>query len=88
MVKLFVVYILMMNLIGFFIMLIDKKRAQQHQYRIPEKTLWFVALIGGSIGTTLGMEAFRHKTKHLAFKWGFPVVAILQIFLYVYFFIK
>lgn len=59
----------------------DKKRAIKKQYRISEKNLFFVAFIGGSLGTTLGMKKFRHKTKHWYFKWGMPIILVVQIFL-------
>lgn len=62
-------------------MFIDKKRAIKKKYRIPEKTLFLVALIGGSLGTTLGMEMFRHKTRHWYFKWGMPLLLIIQLIL-------
>lgn len=62
-------------------MFVDKKRAIRKKYRIPEKTLFFVAFIGGSLGTTLGMEMFRHKTKHWYFKWGMPMLFIIQLIL-------
>lgn len=72
---------LVMNIIGLFIMKIDKNRAIKHQYRIREKTLWLVAFFGGAVGTTMGMQIFRHKTKHLSFKIGFPLLAIGEIIL-------
>ncbi len=62
-------------------MFIDKKRAIKKKYRIPEKNLFLVALIGGSLGTTLGMEMFRHKTRHWYFKWGMPLLLIIQLIL-------
>ena len=65
-------------------MKVDKQRAIRHKYRISENTLWTVAIVGGAIGTTLGMRLFRHKTKHLTFKIGFPLLAILDIILYLY----
>jgi uncharacterized membrane protein YsdA (DUF1294 family) len=70
-----------MSLIGLFIMGEDKKRAKKHQYRISERTLWLVALFGGAIGTTAGMQIFRHKTKHLAFQIGFPFLAGVELIL-------
>lgn len=73
------IYFLAINLIGFGMMHSDKKRAIKKKYRIPEKTLFLVALVGGSLGTTLGMETFRHKTKHWYFKWGMPAIFVLQI---------
>ena len=58
-------YILFINLISFIIYYIDKKRAIKKKYRIPEKVLIFFCIIGGSLGCTLGMNIFHHKTKHL-----------------------
>jgi uncharacterized membrane protein YsdA (DUF1294 family) len=81
----FWVYYLIMNLIGIIIMKVDKTRAVRHQFRIRERTLWLVALFGGAVGTTIGMELFRHKTKHLSFKVGFPFLAIIDFGLIVYF---
>ena len=57
-------YVIIMNLIGFFLMGIDKRKAVKHAFRIPESTLFIVALIGGSLGSLLGMYVFRHKTRH------------------------
>ncbi|CRK84366.1 DUF1294 domain-containing protein [Neobacillus massiliamazoniensis] len=73
--------LLIMNIIGLMIMGIDKNRAIKHKYRIRERTLWLVAIFGGAIGTTIGMQVYRHKTKHLSFKIGFPLLAILEIVL-------
>ncbi|MFZ7945629.1 DUF1294 domain-containing protein [Neobacillus sp. 19] len=69
---------LVMNIAGLLIMGEDKKRAKKHQYRISEQTLWLVALFGGAIGTTAGMQLYRHKTKHLSFKVGFPLLAVVE----------
>ncbi len=82
----FMLYFLSINLIGLFIMKIDKQKAIERQYRISEKTLWTIAVIGGAIGATIGMNLFRHKTKHLSFKVGFPILAILDIILLIYFY--
>jgi uncharacterized membrane protein YsdA (DUF1294 family) len=68
--------IIVMNLAGFSIMGMDKKRARNNHYRISEKTLWNVAFLGGAIGATAGMKHFRHKTKHAPFKFGLPLLAI------------
>ncbi|WLV24591.1 DUF1294 domain-containing protein [Aciduricibacillus chroicocephali] len=65
-------------------MYLDKQRAINHKYRIPEKNLWIVALIGGAVGTTLGMNRFRHKTKHISFKLGFPFLAFVEVALIIY----
>lgn len=83
--KFLLIYIIIMNVIGFLIMGIDKKKAEKHAWRIPEKTLFLVSLIGGSIGTLLGMYAFRHKTKHWYFVIGMPLILIMHIILAVKF---
>lgn len=77
-------YILIINLIGVIVMYVDKQKARKNEYRIPEKTLWLVAVLGGAIGTTLGMRWFRHKTKHASFKWGFPAIALVYIIMGIY----
>jgi uncharacterized membrane protein YsdA (DUF1294 family) len=76
-----------MNIIGLFIMGADKKRAQKHQYRISERSLWMVAILGGAVGTTAGMQLYRHKTKHTSFKVGFPVLAVIELVLFIKFLI-
>lgn len=75
----FSIYLLLINFISFASMGIDKRKAIRKQYRIPEKTLFFLALLGGSIGSILGMRVFRHKTKHLSFCVGMPAILILQL---------
>lgn len=72
-------YIAAVNLIGFLLMGIDKHKAKKHAFRIPEATLFTVALIGGSIGSIVGMYFFRHKTRHWYFVYGMPAILILQI---------
>ena len=74
-------YFAVINLIGFALMGIDKYRAKKRAFRIPEATLFIVAIIGGSIGSIIGMYAFRHKTKHFSFVYGMPFILILQIIL-------
>ena len=66
-------------------MFLDKQKAKRGKWRIPEKTLFLLAVIGGSLGTTLGMHMFRHKTKHWYFKFGMPMILIVQIILILYF---
>ena len=78
------IYFLVMNLIGFLLMWIDKKKAEKSRWRISEKTLITMTLLGGSIGTNVGMKVFRHKTKKPRFYIGFPVILILQIVLLIY----
>jgi len=77
-------YLIIMNIAGFASMGIDKKRAVNKQWRIPEATLFGIAIIGGSLGSILGMKQFRHKTKHWYFKYGMPLILILQIILAVF----
>ena len=77
-------YFIIMNLIGFALMGIDKYRAKKRSFRIPEATLFIVAIIGGSIGSILGMYAFRHKTRHWYFVYGMPFILILQIIFFIF----
>ena len=74
-------YLIATNLIGFALMGIDKYKAKIRAFRIPEATLFIVAIIGGSIGSIIGMYAFRHKTRHWYFVYGMPAILILQILL-------
>lgn len=73
------IYLLLANLTSFLLMGIDKGKARKNKWRIPEKTLFLAALLGGSIGSVLGMYTFRHKTKHTAFVVGMPCILLLQI---------
>lgn len=72
-------YLTIINAVGFAFMLVDKRRARQKRWRIPEATLMGIAAIGGSVGSLLGMYLFRHKTKHPKFTVGIPVILLLQI---------
>ena len=74
-----IAYLCIINIIGFAIMGVDKKRAIRGAWRISEASLFFTALIGGALGTTLGMEYFRHKTKHRYFKLGMPTILLCQV---------
>lgn len=73
------VYLIFINLIGLAIMGIDKRCAIKRLWRIPESTLFIIALIGGSIGSILGMRIFHHKTRHWYFVYGMPAILLLQI---------
>jgi len=77
-------YLVIINVIAFASMGIDKSKAKSHAYRIPELTLFILAIIGGSIGSILGMQIFRHKTKHWYFVWGMPLILMLQLALIAY----
>lgn len=82
-VQIFIVYIIVMNIVGFAIMGYDKHQAKVHKWRVPELRLFLVSLIGGSIGTWSGMYFYRHKTKHWYFAIGMPLIAILHLILLV-----
>lgn len=83
-----IIYFIAINLIGFFVMWLDKKKAKKGAWRIQEKTLFIITGLGGGIGTIAGMYTFRHKTQKLGFVIGFPFITILEIVTVVYFLIK
>ncbi|MBR5598138.1 MAG: DUF1294 domain-containing protein [Lachnospiraceae bacterium] len=74
-----ILYVLLVNLLGFYAMYNDKLRSKKRAFRIPEATLFTIAVIGGSIGSIVGMYVFRHKTRHWHFVYGMPLILILQI---------
>nr|MBQ8251910.1 DUF1294 domain-containing protein [Lachnospiraceae bacterium] len=72
-------YVIMINLAGFALMGLDKYKAKKKAWRIPEATLFLFAFFGGSLGTTLGMFLFHHKTRHWYFLYGMPLILIIQV---------
>ena len=76
-----ITYLLIINIIGFLAMFIDKRKAKKGAWRIPEKTLFLIAVLGGGIGTIAGIYCFRHKTQKLIFTIGMPVILICEILL-------
>ena len=80
----FIIYYLVINLTGLIMMGVDKRKAIKGAYRIPEASLFCVALLGGALGTTLGMRIFRHKTKHWYFVVGMPLIFFVQLALMVW----
>ena len=86
--KYFLLYLLLINAAAFLLMLVDKRKAKKNRWRIPERTLFGSALLGGSVGALLGMYTFRHKTKHLSFTLGMPAILIAQIALAIWIFLK
>ena len=78
------IYLVIINIIGFYIMWSDKRRAKWGKWRVPENTLFLITALGGGIGTIAGMYTFRHKTKKLKFTIGLPAILILEIILVVY----
>lgn len=83
-----IIYFIVINIVGFFIMWLDKRKAIKGSWRIPEKTLFIVTALGGGIGTIAGMYTFRHKTQKIQFVIGFPFITILEIVTIVYFVLK
>lgn len=80
-----IIYIIVINVIAFLAMFIDKKKAQKGKWRISEKALFILVLLGGGIGGIAGMYTFRHKTKKMYFVIGFPIILILEIIGLIYF---
>lgn len=72
-------YLLIVNAAGFISMLVDKLKAKKNLWRIPESSLLTIALIGGSIGSLIGMYTVRHKTRHLKFTIGVPLILAAQV---------
>lgn len=81
MTELILLYLLIINALSLLLMLVDKRKAQKNLWRIPERTLFTAALLGGSIGALLGMYLFRHKTRHLQFTLGIPLILLIQLIL-------
>ena len=77
--RIVLLYLIIINASGFLLMLADKLKAKRGAWRIPEKTLLGVAAAGGSIGSLAGMYCFRHKTKHVQFTLGIPLIMAVQI---------
>ena len=84
-IKNIIIYFIIINIIGFLIMYIDKQKAKKGKWRIPEKTLFIITALGGGIGTIAGMYTFRHKTQKIAFVIGFPLITIIEIVTIIYF---
>ena len=83
-VKNIIIYLLVINLIAFLAMGLDKWKAKRDAWRIPEQTLISLVLLGGGIGGIAGMYTFRHKTKKARFFVGFPVILIVEIAIVIY----
>lgn len=82
------VWLAVINLLTFIVYGADKRRARKGKWRVPEKTLFLLPLLGGSIGALLGMRVFHHKTKHWYFVWGIPAILLAQIALVVWIYTK
>ena len=77
-------YLFVVNVAAFAAFGIDKRRAKKHQWRVPEKTLFLLAILGGSLGAVCGMCAFHHKTQHWYFKYGLPAILFAHIALIIW----
>ena len=83
--KLLSFYLLIINALGFLLMLVDKWKARKNRWRVRESTLMLIAALGGSVGSLLGMYLFRHKTLHLKFTLGIPLILAAQCFVAILF---
>lgn len=83
-IKYIILYLVIINIVGVGAMVIDKFKAEKGYWRIPEKTLFIITLLGGGFGTIAGMYIFRHKTKKLKFTVGLPTILISEIALIIY----
>ena len=81
-------WLVLMSLVLFAAMALDKRRARLGRWRIPEARLFLLAALGGAAGGCLGMSAFHHKTRHLSFRLGFPLLAVAQLAFLVYLFLR
>lgn len=79
-------YFIFINVYGLMIMRRDKKRARAKSWRVPERHLWLIAFFGGAFGMTVGMRIVRHKTNHFQFKYGLPLLTIVELIVYIYLF--
>lgn len=86
-IELLIIYIGAMNILGFLLMGIDKYKARKRSFRIPEATLFTIALFGGSIGSLVGMYFFKHKTRHKSFVYGLPGILFIHIILVILLFV-
>lgn len=77
--QIIIIYLIIINIINFFYFGLDKTRSELSKRRIPEKMLWFLSAIGGSVGALIGMKFFRHKTKKISFQAGIAVILAIQI---------
>lgn len=77
-----IIYLIFVNLVGLIFMAVDKVRAVEHRFRIPESVLLILAAIGGSVGAIIGMFLFHHKIRRIKFRFGLPAILFLQVLAY------
>lgn len=81
-------YLVIVNVAGFLMAFIDKRKAIKNKWRVPEKSLFLSAILGGGIGLYMGFKTFRHKTLHKRFMIGVPLIVILQLLIIIFFIIQ
>ncbi len=86
--RVLMIYIALVNIIAFLVMGMDKYKAQRHKWRISELNIFIIGIIGGAMGVFIGMGFFHHKTKHLKFRLGIPLVLVLNFLMFDYLFEK
>lgn len=86
--RLFLILLAAMNIVAFIMYGIDKYKAKKSEWRIPESTLLWLAVLGGSVGALVGMKVWHHKTMHKKFYLGVPAILILQLALFVWIWVK
>lgn len=82
------IWFALMNIAGFFTCVVDKRRARKRKWRIPEKTIFIIAFIGGSLGVYFALLLLRHKTRRLRFMIGIPIILFMQVCISVYILLK
>ena len=83
-----IIYLILINIVGAIVNIVDKQRAKKNKWRIPETTLWTIALLGGSIGSYITKKTIRHKTQHKSFMSGFPAIISFQVAIITYLILK
>ncbi len=84
MLKIICAWLLLWSIVAFIAMGADKRKARKGKWRVSEATLFLFALLGGGLGATLGMHVFHHKTKHWYFRWGLPLILLVQLVLVIW----
>ncbi|MDF0727481.1 DUF1294 domain-containing protein [Cytobacillus sp. S13-E01] len=79
---------ILLNFYGYILMNLDKQKAIKREWRISERKLWIVSILGGALGAMIGMKQFRHKTKHVTFKYLLPLLSIITTGFYIFIIMK
>ncbi len=86
--KIVLIYLLIINAASLLVMVIDKGLAKKGSFRVPESSLFMLAILGGSVGSIVGMYLVRHKTKHVSFTLGMPLILLAQMILIYFLFLR